>query len=97
MKQNAQFRPTQDVVFESVEGGTVLLNFATNTYYTLNETGAYVWTQLAAQPLSCEELVARVQEAFEVSLDVCARDVHSIVAALVEAGLLQEWGESRHE
>ena len=74
------------VVFCEVESGVALLDTENNRYFSLNSTGAVIWTSISeAKSMSelCEQLAAR----FEVSVETCRPDVERIVASLVKAGL----------
>lgn len=48
------------------EGETALLNLASKQYYTLNETGTFIWTRLGKR-LSLEEISSELEAAYEVS------------------------------
>lgn len=74
------------------DGTGVLLDLDTKFYFTLNETGLFVWkTLLAAEGSSPQALAKALTEAFEVTPEQAERDVDALVgelraAALVRAG-----------
>lgn len=53
----------------------------------LNETGAFLWKQMAEKDCTEEELVAALLAEYEVDTDVAKRDVHALVAQMRDAGL----------
>ena len=53
----------------------------------LNETGAFLWKQMAEKDCTEEELVAALLAEYEVDADVAKRDVHALVAQMRDAGL----------
>ena len=54
----------------------------------LNETGAFIWNQMAQKDCTEEDLVAALLEEYEVAPDVAARDVHNIVEQLRASHIL---------
>ena len=53
----------------------------------LNESGAFLWKQMAEKDCTEEELVAALLAEYEVDTDVAKRDVHALVAQMRDAGL----------
>ena len=53
----------------------------------LNETGAFLWKQMAEKDCTEEELVAALLAEYEVDTDVAKRDVHALVAQMRDTGL----------
>ena len=50
----------------------------------LNETGAFLWEQMAQKDCSEEDLVAALLGEYDVSREIAARDVHRVVEILRE-------------
>jgi Coenzyme PQQ synthesis protein D (PqqD) len=71
------YRITPAALVAPLEDGTVILNMRTNRYYSLNETGALVWSMLE-QEQPRESIVARLVQTFDVS----NADAEQAVAAL---------------
>ena len=71
------YRITPAALVAPLEDGTVILNMRTNRYYSLNETGALVWSMLE-QEQPRESIVARLVQTFDVS----KADAEQAVAAL---------------
>ena len=75
-------------VFSSAVGSEIaLLDNETNIYFTLNETGAFIWSVLQ-EPMTISELCAAVCGNFEVETGQCEVDVAKIVSQLIDAGLI---------
>lgn len=53
----------------------------------LNETGAFLWKQMAEKDCTEEDLVAALLAEYEVDADVAKRDVGALVAQMRDAGL----------
>ncbi len=84
----ASWRASEDVVCSPVGNEIALLDFGTDTYFTLNGSGAFVWTLLEA-PRSVPELCAAVAARYEIGEDDCRDDVTSLVTTLHERGLIR--------
>lgn len=77
----------EEVVDCDLGGERALLDMKSGEYFTLNRTGAAIWAALQT-PQSLDELVALVSDRFDVSTELCRRDVESLLRSLDEAGLL---------
>ena len=54
----------------------------------LNETGAFLWKQLAENECTAESLVTAMTTEYDVDAETAAADVDTFVASLREADLL---------
>ena len=54
----------------------------------LNETGAFLWRALAERDMTEEELVDAILAEYDVSREIASRDVHRVVATLLENGII---------
>ena len=71
------------------DGTGVLLDLDTKFYFTLNETGVFVWDTLAdADKRSVDALVAALLDAFEVDDATARADIESVLDALETHRLL---------
>lgn len=71
----------------SVEDEIVLLDLRTQTYLSLNRTGARLWP-LITEGTDRAALVAALRQRHDVPVEVAERDVDALVAQLREADLL---------
>jgi len=77
-----------DVVFREVAGEAVLLDLATQRYYSLDETGTRMWSLLAEHgtlAAAAERLLAE----YDVERHVLERDLRELVERLAEEGLVR--------
>ncbi len=90
MDQAPRFAPNPQVLLTELGDGTgVLLHLDTKFYYTLNDTGIFVWKALA--DTSCRTsaaLAARLAEVFNVSVEAAERDVGTILTEMSNEGLV---------
>jgi hypothetical protein len=71
------------------DGTGVLLDLDTKFYFTLNETGVFVWDTLAdADNRSIDALVGALLDAFEVDEATARADIESVLDALETHRLL---------
>lgn len=85
---HASWIASEDVVCSPVGNEVALLDFGTDTYFTLNGSGAFMWTLLEA-PRSQSELCRAVAAKYEIAEEVCRDDVASLIATLHERGLIR--------
>ena len=53
--------------------------------FTLNETGGFIWEQLA-EPRTIDEIAAALVETFDVEREQAERDTQALLTQLVEEG-----------
>lgn len=82
-----RFTASQDAVSSRMGDELALLDFRSNTYFTLNETGASVWSHLEV-PQSVDSLCVHLSNSFEIDPEQCRPDVVSILGQLEAAGLV---------
>ena len=81
--------PTADAVFAGVPGGGVVLHTGTKRYYSLNETGARIWSLLEEHG-DPERAIATIAPEYGISRDEAVKAVTDLVAQLTAAGLLHD-------
>jgi Coenzyme PQQ synthesis protein D (PqqD) len=65
----------------------VLLHFGSETYFGLEAVGARVW-QLAVEGQPFGQIVSTLEAEYEVSRDVLAADVNTLVRTLIDHDLV---------
>jgi hypothetical protein len=80
---------TADAVFAGLPGGGVVLHTGTKRYYSLNETGARIWSLLEEHG-DPERAIATIAAEYSVSRDEAVTAVTDLVAQLTSAGLLRD-------
>jgi hypothetical protein len=89
MSSHHQVRPDPEVVDTEIdEGELALLHLGTKTYFSLNSTGARIWTHLK-QGLCLEDVSSRLQAEFDVDRERADRSVNGFVEELVRNNLAQ--------
>ncbi len=81
--------PTADAVFAGVPGGGVVLHTGTKRYYSLNETGARIWSLLEEHG-DPERAIATIAAEYDIARDEAVKAVDDLVAQLTAAGLLRD-------
>ncbi len=81
------FEIPASVLYRRVQQDVVLLNLETEQYFALDEVGANIVTELTQKPI--DEAIDTLLALYEVEPDVLHRDVQNLIAALMQAGLLE--------
>ena len=85
----AKHRPEDDVLFTPLGGGdAVLLDVTNRRFFTLNETGCFIWTRLR-EDVAHDEIARELTNEFDVARDAASSEVMRLVAELTRAGLLR--------
>jgi hypothetical protein len=79
--------PSRDVLSTHLDDEAVLLHVGTKRYYTLNPTGATIWSAIE-NGLSGEEILDRLCREFDVGADEAGRELKSIFAELTAKELI---------
>ena len=67
---------------------TVILDVNAGLYFSLDNVGAMVW-QFIQQPRTVRDVRQAILDAFEVSADVCERDLTALLRDLAERRLIE--------
>ena len=77
------------VMINRVEGGAIVLNAATGSYFQLNESGYVILDQICSGA-TIAEIVDDIGSSAAVPEDRVAKDVRDFVLNLLRAGFLKE-------
>ncbi|MBO6700904.1 MAG: PqqD family protein [Pseudomonadales bacterium] len=87
MKADQLFRASQDAIGQEVRGETVILDLASEEYFSLNEVGTRVW-QLIQEPMSLNSLRSQLLEEFDVDESTLESDLAELIDVLTREGLV---------
>lgn len=76
-----------DAAFAVVEDGAVVLHMGTKRYYSLNETGTFVWRRLE-DGIPRAQIVAQVVEEYDVGIAEAEVAVARLLDELVQEKLI---------
>jgi Coenzyme PQQ synthesis protein D (PqqD) len=76
-----------DAAFAAVEDGAVVLHMRTKRYYSLNETGTFVWRGLE-DGLEESDITAKIVGEFDVRTDEARIAVAGLLGELVKESLI---------
>jgi hypothetical protein len=77
-----------DAAFAAVEDGAVVLHMATKRYYSLNETGAFVWRRLE-DGLEDTDITAQVIGEYDVGVDEAEEALTGLLGELMKESLIR--------
>jgi hypothetical protein len=86
---NTRYAASENVIARMIGEETVLLNIETEAYFGLNEVGSVVWDALSKGARDAQSIVTVVIENFDVEQATATKDVDTLLAALLEQGLVQ--------
>lgn len=87
MKPSLLLRASNEAIGQEVRGETVILDLASEEYFSLDEVGTRVW-QLMQNPVSLESLKAQLLQEFDVEEATLESDLNELVEVLVGEGLV---------
>lgn len=88
MSDTAILERSTDVVSTPLGDGEALLDLVSNTYFSLNEVGAFVW-RLLEHPLTRGDILEAVVAEYDVSKANCEADIDLLITELRDAALVR--------
>ncbi|MEJ2402636.1 MAG: PqqD family protein [Xanthomonadales bacterium] len=88
IRDDQVFRIPDDVLYQEVGGETVLLDLDSEQYFGLDAIGTRIWA-LLGEGRCAEEIVAVLLDEYDVDRERLAADVHELLGALLDAGLIE--------
>ena len=70
------------------DGEIALMNTKKGNYYSLDSIGSRIWTIMAEQ-IAVHEIVSLLLIEYDVSSEICRRDVIELITKLHEEGLIE--------
>lgn len=90
MTDSRRFRVNMgDVAAKVIDGEAIVMNISNGAYYSITGAGAPAW-ELLESGRSVAETAGRLTERYEAPLETVAADLRTLVATLVEEGLIAE-------
>lgn len=80
---------SDDHVSADVDGAVVMMSIERGSYYSLSSTGLRVW-ELIATKQRIRDIVAQLQQEYDVDSSTCTTDVLALLDRLMERGLAVE-------
>ncbi|MBT8060121.1 MAG: PqqD family protein [Gammaproteobacteria bacterium] len=79
--------PSKDVLAQEVDGETVLLDLASESFFGLDEVSTRVW-QLLNEGAGREQVIETLLGEYDVEREVLEKDVGDLLERLADAGLV---------
>ena len=80
-------RISEGAIAQEVNGETVILDLNSQQYFSLDKTGTRIW-QLLQEKLNTREVYQEMRNEYEVDEEELRQDIDSLIASLVEEGLV---------
>ena len=81
-----------DLMWRSLDDGTVIINPEQGDVRVLNDVGARVWELVDGQR-SVSQIAREITQEYEVSLDDANKDLQEYLKVMITKGLLQWHGQ----
>ena len=81
-----------DLIWRSLDDGTVIINPEQGDVKVLNDVGARVWELVDGQR-SIDQIALEITQDYEVSLDDANKDLKDYLNVMIDQGLLQWHGQ----
>ncbi len=72
-----------------LDGEAVIINNETSFYYSLNQTGTYIWNLLLEKELSLEEIIEKVSIYYQQKKEDIIDDIKKVLDDLAEERLIE--------
>jgi len=87
-----RYQRNTDVLFESIDDESVLLNLKDGCYYGLNAVGRAVWESLD-RPKTIDEVISDVKLRFHEHPESVESEIYDFLEELTRPGLVECWNE----
>jgi hypothetical protein len=84
----SRIRPSGEVLFQTLEDESVLLNLKSGVYLGLDPVGTRIW-QLMDEHDSLAEIAGRIVAEYDVTPERCEADLLTLVADMERHGLVE--------
>ena len=89
---NNTVKPHPEIVFTDVENSeAVLLHLGTKKYYSLNETGVFIW-HMMSNGHALAEISKKLQEEYDITPEKASQNVISLMDELAKEKLIEVIG-----
>jgi len=80
---------SEEITYRIIDNQAVILNLKTGNYYSLNETGTFIWGLLQNR-ISVEDLANRVVEEFEIDIKSALHDTKLLLKDLISEKMIRQ-------
>lgn len=88
MKTKKGFR-LRSICGENIIVAEGIENIDFSRIISMNESSAYLWTQIEGKFFSVDDLVSLLTEEYDVSEEIAKKDVESLLSKWLEAGIVE--------
>ena len=84
---NSIVQRKNDLLFNEIDGETVLMSIRNSEYYGLNKVGSRIW-QLLEDPIAVKSIISKLLDEYEISYNQCFDDTLDFLTILDEKKIL---------
>lgn len=82
-----QVKVSDEVLFQEIEGESVLLNLATEQYFGLDEVGTRIW-HLLSEDGKPANVLTKLQKVYDIDRETLQNDLAGLINELKMQGLI---------
>lgn len=86
---------TSKIVYDTLDGEVIIINFDTGNYYSLNKTGKHIWNMLESVPFG-SLIIKEITKVYSGDADNISTEITQFLKALQQEELLQVVEEERN-
>jgi hypothetical protein len=86
---------SENITYRIIDNQAVILNLNTGDYYSLNETGTFIWG-LIEKGITREDLIDRVLEEYAIDKKDVIRDIKLLLKDLISEKIVKQEEFARH-
>lgn len=83
-----KYKRNDQLIAASMKGETVMMDVSNGKYYSLGVTGGRIW-EILEEPQDTDAIVEKLLQEFNVSREICRRQVGSFLESAAKKGILQ--------
>ena len=80
---------SKGIVHESFEEEVVIIHLQTGKYYSLRQSGAFIWKSILADS-DILSILNKLTGSYKVESDILEKDLYHLIGQLLDEGLLDE-------
>ena len=88
LEENTVCVKSEDVVFRTIEGETIILNIKNSTYYDLNEVGTEIWERTDGEK-SIIDIAKDISKIYDVSVEKAKKDIIKLYSDFFKEKLIK--------
>lgn len=83
-----KYKRNEQLIAASMNEEIVMMDVISGKYYSLGVTGGAIW-EILKKPQDLEEIVGNLLQEFDISREICSRQVSCFLESAAEKGIIE--------